>query len=147
MVVKKVVVSKILTDNEIKDLEGTWIEEHHIKHPIIEEDTDVYYLDESVELIHNYIDKNPLKAILVHCFMGSSRSATIIIAYLIKYKEFRLRDALNYLKEKRNVVNLNILYVEKSSLNLSDKEKEQFDLSINAVKDLYEAAKNIDQSL
>jgi malate dehydrogenase len=32
-------------------------------------------------------------------------------------------------------------------INLSDKEKEQFDLSINAVKDLYEAAKNIDQSL
>ena len=32
-------------------------------------------------------------------------------------------------------------------INLSDKEKEQFDLSINAVKDLYETAKNIDQSL
>ena len=32
-------------------------------------------------------------------------------------------------------------------INLSDKEKEQFDLSIKAVKDLYEAAKNIDQSL
>jgi len=46
MVVKKVVVSKILTDNEIKDLEGTWIEEHHIKQPIINKDTDVYYLDD-----------------------------------------------------------------------------------------------------
>ena len=46
MVVKKVVVSKILTDNEIKDLEGTWIEEHHIKLPIINKDTDVYYLDD-----------------------------------------------------------------------------------------------------
>ena len=44
MVVKKVVVSKILTDNEIKDLEGTWIEEHHIKLPIINKDTDVYYI-------------------------------------------------------------------------------------------------------
>ena len=32
-------------------------------------------------------------------------------------------------------------------INLSDKEKEQFDLSINAVKDLYEVAKNIDQNL
>ena len=32
-------------------------------------------------------------------------------------------------------------------INLSDKEKEQFDLSIKAVKDLYEVAKNIDQNL
>mgnify|MGYP001163628161 CR=1 FL=1 len=32
-------------------------------------------------------------------------------------------------------------------ISLSNKEKEQFNLSIKAVKDLYEAAKNIDQSL
>ena len=32
-------------------------------------------------------------------------------------------------------------------ISLSNKEKEQFNLSIKAVKDLYEAAKNIDKSL
>ena len=32
-------------------------------------------------------------------------------------------------------------------LNLSDKEKEQFNLSIKAVQDLYKAAKNIDKDL
>jgi hypothetical protein len=46
MGIKKVVVNKIYSDKEIKELEGTWIEEHHIKHPIIEEDTDVYYVDD-----------------------------------------------------------------------------------------------------
>jgi hypothetical protein len=46
MGIKKLLVNKILTDNEIKDLEGTWIEEHHIKQPIINKDTDVYYLDD-----------------------------------------------------------------------------------------------------
>ncbi len=32
-------------------------------------------------------------------------------------------------------------------INLSDKEKEQFDLSIKAVQNLYQAAKNIDKNL
>ena len=32
-------------------------------------------------------------------------------------------------------------------INLSKKEKEQFDLSIQAVRDLYQSAKNIDKSL
>ena len=41
------VVSKILTDQEVKDLQGTWIEESHIKHPVLNESTDVYYIDES----------------------------------------------------------------------------------------------------
>ena len=46
MAIKKLVVSNILTDKEVKDLEGTWIEEHHIKHQIINDDTDVYYFDD-----------------------------------------------------------------------------------------------------
>ena len=40
--------------------------------------------------------------------MGSSRSATIIIAYLIKYRGYRCRDALNFLKQKRDLVNINV---------------------------------------
>ena len=32
-------------------------------------------------------------------------------------------------------------------INLSDKEKEQFNLSIKAVKELYQAAKKIDKNL
>ena len=59
------------------------------------------------DAMHAYIEENPQKNIFVHCFMGSSRSATIIIAYLIKYHKYGLRDALNYVKEKREVVNLN----------------------------------------
>jgi len=45
--VKKMIVSKILSNEEVSKLEGTWIEESHIKHPIIKSDTDVYYLDEN----------------------------------------------------------------------------------------------------
>jgi len=65
------------------------------------------HLDKVVTEMNEFIENNPQKSVFVHCFMGSSRSATIIIAYLIKYHNYNLRDALNYVKEKREVVNLN----------------------------------------
>ena len=58
--------------------------------------------------MNDFLTKNKDKGIFVHCFMGSSRSATIVIAYLIKYQNYRVRDAINYVKEKRCVVNLNV---------------------------------------
>lgn len=66
------------------------------------------FLDNSVDTIHKFINENPSKSVFVHCFMGSSRSATIVIAYLMKYKNTRLKDALQIVKDKRCVVNLNI---------------------------------------
>jgi len=45
----KIIVDKILTDAEAKGLEGTWINESHIKYPIIEEDTDAYYIEDGEE--------------------------------------------------------------------------------------------------
>ena len=46
---KKLVVKKYLTDKEVSELEGTWIDESFLKHPVIEENTDVYYEDEKGE--------------------------------------------------------------------------------------------------
>ena len=43
----KLVVQKYLTDNEVSNLEGTWIDESFLKHPVIRENTDVYYKDEN----------------------------------------------------------------------------------------------------
>ena len=36
-----------MSNQEVSELEGKWIEESHIKHPIIKSDTDVYRLDEN----------------------------------------------------------------------------------------------------
>jgi len=42
-IVKKLFVNKLLSDDEVAKLEGTWIDESHIVHPIVDTDTDVYY--------------------------------------------------------------------------------------------------------
>ena len=47
--VRKLIVKKIMSDEDISKLEGTWIEESHIKYPLIKSDTDVYYLDDNNE--------------------------------------------------------------------------------------------------
>ena len=44
---KKLVVEKYLTDKQVSDLEGTWIDESFLKHPVLKENTDVYYKDEN----------------------------------------------------------------------------------------------------
>jgi len=70
---------------------------------------DIYtHLDKTITHMHKYLADNPNKNIFVHCFMGSSRSATVIIAFLIKYRKYTRRDALLFLKQKRHLVNINV---------------------------------------
>lgn len=45
--------------------------------------------------------------ILVHCFVGRSRSATIVIAYLIEYYDMSFTTALTFVKLKRVCINPN----------------------------------------
>ena len=72
-------------------------------------DQDIYtFLDKTINIMDEYLTNNPEKNIFVHCFMGSSRSATVIIAYLIKFRKYTRRDALLFLKQKRHLVNINV---------------------------------------
>jgi hypothetical protein len=45
--------------------------------------------------------------VFVHCFAGVSRSATIVIAYLMKEKEMYIKDAYNLVKSKRSYIGPN----------------------------------------
>ena len=65
------------------------------------------FFDKINEYIKNNEREKTKTNILIHCYMGSSRSATIIIAYLIKKYNFSLQQALELVKEKRPVVNIN----------------------------------------
>ena len=44
--IKKLIVSKIMSDDEISQKEGTWFEESDLVHPIVRSNLDVYYIDE-----------------------------------------------------------------------------------------------------
>lgn len=47
------------------------------------------------------------QGVLVHCMQGASRSATIVAAYLIKYHRMGADEALDFMREKRSLVNPN----------------------------------------
>lgn len=50
--------------------------------------------------------------ILVHCLAGRSRSATVIITWLMIHKKMSYQEALLYVKERRPVVSPNITFVD-----------------------------------
>ena len=50
--------------------------------------------------------------ILVHCFMGSSRSATLVVLYLMRNHHMTFEDAYKFIKNKRNIVNLNTMFAK-----------------------------------
>jgi protein-tyrosine phosphatase len=58
---------------------------------------------------NNFIKQGPT---LVHCYAGISRSASIIIAYLMKEKKMSLKQAVETLKKSRLVINPNVGFME-----------------------------------
>jgi dual specificity phosphatase 12 len=51
------------------------------------------------------------KQVLVNCFAGVSRSATIVIAYLMYKNKWSFEDAITFVKSKRNIINPNYGFV------------------------------------
>jgi protein-tyrosine phosphatase len=65
------------------------------------------YLEES----YKYITENNDKPILVHCYMGSSRSASVVIFYIMKKYNLKFEVAYSIVKHKRNIINPNMNFV------------------------------------
>ncbi|CAD8050482.1 unnamed protein product [Paramecium sonneborni] len=65
--------------------------------------------------------------VLVHCFQGASRSATIVAAYLMKIQKIQAKEALQKLKEIRKIVCPNKGFI--SQLENFEKNLMQFDNS------------------
>ena len=47
--IKKLIVEKVLTDEQVVELKGQFIDESYMKHPLVQKNIDVYYLDENGE--------------------------------------------------------------------------------------------------
>ena len=59
-------------------------------------------LEKAYEAIMKYDKKTN---ILIHCFMGASRSVSVVAYYLMQHKKFTLGAALKFIKEKRPSIN------------------------------------------
>jgi len=57
--------------------------------------------NELVDFIEEALTRGP---VFVHCAGGVSRSATIVIAFLMKKKQMCLKDAYAHVKEKRPII-------------------------------------------
>ena len=60
------------------------------------------HLDCALEFIQNALNNDG--RVLVHCYAGISRSASIVVAYLIRYNSLTLAEALSLCKQKRTQV-------------------------------------------
>jgi protein phosphatase slingshot len=69
------------------------------------------YLDESYQIIKNEQKKNNGN-ILIHCFMGASRSVSIVMYYLAKEYNMNFDEALNHIKNIRPFINPTFRYTK-----------------------------------
>jgi len=69
------------------------------------------YFPEATDFIHSWISRE--QPVLVHCRAGVSRSASVIIAYLMTYQGYSLHEAFFVVKSHRSVITPNVGFMEK----------------------------------
>lgn len=71
----------------------------------------ISYLEQACDDIKEFQNENKSGNILLHCFMGASRSASVLIYYIMINKTkpngefFTFDEALDFIKSKRTIVN------------------------------------------
>ena len=61
------------------------------------------FLHEGADKLHEWIGTKNQRA-LVHCALGVSRSCSVLLAYLVKYEDMSLLEALVLVKHRRSIV-------------------------------------------
>ncbi|KAF9245356.1 protein-tyrosine phosphatase-like protein [Melanogaster broomeanus] len=82
-----------------------------VMHVPIRDNSDVdisRWFDEVVKFIQNALDTDENHKVLVHCFQGISRSATLVCAYLVATTPMGALDALAHVQAKRGIVAPNL---------------------------------------
>ena len=75
-------------------------------------DTIKQYLEKSYNDIIKFQEEYKDRNILVHCFMGSSRSASILVANNSLKNNISIEESIKYIKGKRDLVNINTTFIK-----------------------------------
>ncbi|CAE7547568.1 Dusp14 [Symbiodinium necroappetens] len=73
-----------------------------------------YFLKEATDFIHSFIVRE--QPVLVHCRAGVSRSASVVLAYLVACQRMTLADAFVLLRSRRCIVTPNLGFFEQLSI-------------------------------
>ena len=90
------------------ELSNYYENDFHYYNILIKDELDSCFdneIENCISFIHEKVTNN--KNVLVHCSQGRSRSVTIIAAYLMKYKNLSFEQAYNYIKSKKQIINMN----------------------------------------
>jgi hypothetical protein len=83
---------------------------HHIKIKDDNNESIKSFLENSYNRIKDFQKNNNNCNILIHCFMGASRSVSILIYYILKErlnknKKININKTIQFIKEKRSIIN------------------------------------------
>ena len=98
---------------------------------------------ERLEEAYQFIKENKDKNIFVHCVFGKSRSASVVIFYVMKEKKMNFQEAKNFVKNIRNIVEpnsgfeseLNRYYEEHIKSEVENKNDGKEENNINEIKE------------
>jgi PTH2 family peptidyl-tRNA hydrolase len=95
-------ILSVLDEQNLPELPHDKVERIHID--ILDEvDVDIsQHFDHAIKFIEDALSQNPDNAVLVHCVVGKSRSASCVIAYLMKNHRMSYDQAFTYLNERRS---------------------------------------------
>lgn len=100
--------------NCAEELSPTYLDPSVIVHkiPMIDDvdDAAIHQILEGAALLRKWISPNT--RVIVHCKAGISRSATVILAWMILYNFFSYENAFAKLREARSIVQPNSFYTD-----------------------------------
>eukprot|EP01098_Paradermamoeba_levis_P014637 TRINITY_DN7073_c0_g1_i1.p1 TRINITY_DN7073_c0_g1~~TRINITY_DN7073_c0_g1_i1.p1 ORF type:complete len:175 (+),score=30.79 TRINITY_DN7073_c0_g1_i1:39-563(+) len=78
------------------------------------QDDEEYQIHQHFDECFNFIDeaKSSGGKVLVHCKAGVSRSASVVVAYVMKEKKMKVSEAIQFVLEKRSCISPNEGFVD-----------------------------------
>ena len=92
-------------------------------------------ITERLEEAYQFIKENKDKNIFVHCVFGKSRSASVVIFYVMKEKKMNFQDAKNFVKNIRNIVEPNSGFESELNRYYEEHIKNEVENNINDGKE------------